>query len=107
MSDEREYNRQLDKVIERNRVRNEYIYSQMGPHGRSGARALCAVAGVVIGAFSFTKSDFFLAPVLGAVAGLCIGWFIGWCLSRTWEFLTVFLPRGIRYLCHRLFGLRY
>ena len=90
--------RELDKHIERDRLRDVHTYSTMGPYGRSSARALCAVAGIVIGAFSCTKSDFFLAPVLGAVAGLCIGWFFGWGFSRAWHFLTYMLSGGFRFL---------
>lgn len=95
--------RELEKRIERDRAQSQYIYSNMGSHGRSGARALCAVTGIVIGAFSCAKANFFLAPVLGAVAGLCIGWFFGWCLSRAWEFLTVTMRLGIPYLWRKIF----
>lgn len=95
------------KQIDRSHASWDFFYSRMGRHGRSSAAALCAVFGIAFGAFHFAKADFFLAPVIGAVAGLCIGWGFGWCLSRTWGFLTVTLPRGVVYLCHKFFGTRY
>ncbi|MEZ0260908.1 MAG: hypothetical protein ACAH80_07850 [Alphaproteobacteria bacterium] len=93
------------KQIDRSRASWNDFYSRMRPQGRSSAASLCAVAGIVMGAFSFTKSDFFLAPVLGAVAGLCLGWFFGWCLSRSGQFLFSTLPRAVVYYGRKVFRL--